>query len=175
MQNKLGKSQLKYQPEHVKLLFIAEAPPEDITRYFYYEDVKTNDALFLNIVRVIYPEFQEVDHIRKNKRALLSQLKDGGYYLIDALPEPVTLKLSSSQRKKLISQNKEILIKEVKKLLVKNPRMKVILVKSTVYDALNGDFLQNEIPVLNNDIKLPFPSQGHCTDFRTRLTRLLNN
>ena len=30
----------KYKPERIKLLFIAEAPPEQTERFFYYEKVK---------------------------------------------------------------------------------------------------------------------------------------
>lgn len=37
----------KYKPTNIKLLFIAEAPPEQTERFFYYEKVKDNDWLFL--------------------------------------------------------------------------------------------------------------------------------
>ena len=43
----------KYKPERIKLLFIAEAPPEQTERFFYYEKVKDNDWLFLGIVKVL--------------------------------------------------------------------------------------------------------------------------
>jgi hypothetical protein len=38
--NRFDKARQKYKPEHIKLLFIAEAPPKlESERFFYYENV----------------------------------------------------------------------------------------------------------------------------------------
>ena len=37
----------KYKPEKIKTLVVGEAPPDSIDRFFYYEDVKKADYLFL--------------------------------------------------------------------------------------------------------------------------------
>ena len=54
--SQLEDSRKKYKPEVIKTVIIAEAPPDSIERFFYYEDVKTADFLFLGIVEVLYPE-----------------------------------------------------------------------------------------------------------------------
>lgn len=36
----------RYLPAHIKLLLIAEAPPEAPDRYFYFHDVHVQDSLF---------------------------------------------------------------------------------------------------------------------------------
>lgn len=50
----------KYKPSHIKILLIAEAPPNNLDRYFYYEDVKSHDSLFLEIMGILYPDLKNV-------------------------------------------------------------------------------------------------------------------
>src|ERR1700744_5784131 len=45
----------RYQPDPLRLLFIAEAPPAyKVNRLFYFHGVQTGDALFLEMMKVIY-------------------------------------------------------------------------------------------------------------------------
>lgn len=178
MKDRYQTARLKYKPNKIRILFIAEAPPQDERRFFYYEDVTSHDALFINLIRVLYPDFvnvygKSVEAIRDNKTNLLNSLKQDGYFLIDALPKPINLKLSSSKRKNLIKQNKDNLLREIFTLQGKNKNMQVVLIKATVYDALLQPLLKDKIDVINGDIKIPFPSQGHCTEFRSKLANLL--
>ena len=54
----IEKARLKYKPKKIKYLLIAETPPKsNSNRYFYYENVKEKDSLFLETMIVLYPEF----------------------------------------------------------------------------------------------------------------------
>lgn len=176
----------KYLPEKPRIVFVAEAPPEDIERFFYYEDVKTGDALFINLMRALYPELREgnggtIADIRRTKAVLLKRFQNDGYYLIDALPAPISLKLSSKERIRMIQERKEAITQEVTGLLgdigPKTPVSDtgVILIKATVFDALT-DYLRRDMrfPVLNAQFKVPFPSHGHTAVFGEMLHKILS-
>src|ERR1700727_3469022 len=48
----------RYRPDPLRLLFIAEAPPAyKVNRLFYFHDIKTGDALFLEMMKVLYGTF----------------------------------------------------------------------------------------------------------------------
>lgn len=184
--NKLEEARKKYRPTEPRVIFIAEAPPENIQRFFYYEDVKTGDALFINLMRVLYPELREehngtVEEIRKNKAQLLKRFQADGYYLIDALPNPISLKLSSRERVKLIEERKTEIANEVSELLGSKkpesavPDLGVVLIKATVFDALESYLLNDrQILILNSQLKVPFPSHGHIADFAETLHKILS-
>ncbi|MBW3538453.1 hypothetical protein KY386_03090 [Candidatus Parcubacteria bacterium] len=173
----------RYKPEKVRILFVAEAPPENTERFFYYEDVPTQDALFVNLIRVLYPELDRkggVNEIRKQKPQLLERFKNDGYYLIDALESPMSLKLTPKQRNKLINDRKSALAKEIKQIIGSGPfnpeapESGIVLIKATVYDALADYLLLDEhLPVLNVMLKVPFPSHGNAKLFHDKLGHIL--
>lgn len=59
LKKQLEAARLKYEPLIVKFLLIAEAPPDSIDRFFYYENVHQHDYLFLGIAQSLYPEIKE--------------------------------------------------------------------------------------------------------------------
>jgi hypothetical protein len=67
----------KYRPGRIRLMLVAEAPPVDEARYFYYEDVQEHDSLFRYVVRGILG----VEPTRANKSKLLEVLKQAGVCL----------------------------------------------------------------------------------------------
>ena len=93
----------KYRPDHIELLFIAEAPPaNDSRRFFYFVPVDIGDTLFLEMMKVLYPKkakFVEYDgngkpgfnakQVRNRKAEFLEKFKRDGFYLIDAVDEPM--------------------------------------------------------------------------------------
>lgn len=172
--NEYDRNRQKYLPPKVRILFIAEAPPEDRSRFFYFENVKSHDALFINLVRILYPEYQSehgstVNDIRANKPMILETLKADGYFLIDALSEPISLKLSSKERERLITSRKRTILEAIKKL---KPEVGVILIKSTVNNGLRAYLVEQGVNVLNGN-SVPFPSYGHLKVFKQRIHEAL--
>jgi hypothetical protein len=41
----------RYRPDRIRLLLVAEAPPVEQSRYFYYGDVTQHDSLFRYVVK----------------------------------------------------------------------------------------------------------------------------
>jgi hypothetical protein len=56
----------RYRPSQLRIIILVEAPPENMERFFYYEDVKQHDALFLEVMGVLYPK--QKDAYLKNGR-----------------------------------------------------------------------------------------------------------
>ena len=64
----IQKAREKYLPNKIKLLFVAESPPEDVKRFFYFEDVPEQDSLFIQTMRVLYNITESAPFIRRNKK-----------------------------------------------------------------------------------------------------------
>lgn len=159
--------QISYKPSLVKYLLIAEAPPNNLDRYFYFNDVKTQDALFLNITQALFPKLKD-EYLLKGrnpnmKHHILEEFRLQGFYLIDLSKTP---KVSEIQMKIAI----DTLTVRVKSLI--NEDTKIIIIKASVYDLiydiLKSNF-QNTI-----DVRIPFPGQGHQKEFHRQFKEALN-
>jgi len=71
-----------YQPRRIRLLLIAEAPPADDDRYFYFEHVGTADFLFEKVCGVLFEQKPERDKV-----PFLKELRRRGVFLIDLKPD----------------------------------------------------------------------------------------
>ena len=113
----------KYVPLKTNYLFIVEAPPSALERYFYFEDVQTGDSLWIELMKALYSSEQNAVTIsiivtaenRSKKKDWLTKFKNDGYRLIDALKEPVCRSMSGQKRKILITDRADEIIKEVKR------------------------------------------------------------
>ncbi len=75
----------KYRPDAIELLLVAEAPPDAADRYFYFENVFSNDWLFRGVVEVLLGEQPN----RNDKANALSELKGRGVFLVDLKLDPI--------------------------------------------------------------------------------------
>ena len=72
-----NKAALKYRPDKIRTLFIAESPPAydggKAPSYFFFEENPGGDILFATIVKALY----KIDYCKKdgNKAQLLKQLQ----------------------------------------------------------------------------------------------------
>ena len=146
----------RYKPEPIDLLIVAEAPPSEPSRYFYFEDVRTQDALFRYVASTILGERPT----RENKPDLLLKLRDRGVFLID-------LKLDPADGSPL-ARHVPALVERCRAL---RPRA-VILIKTTVYDAAYRPPRTSRTPVV--DERIPFPGSGQQKRFEEAFTRALN-
>src|ERR1700710_1030715 len=90
-----AKARNKFKPRQITTLLIAEGPPNNLDRYFYFEDVKTQDSLFLEIMGVLYPD-QKKRYLASGRDALLKEellenFKEDGYWLMDLAEVPCSL------------------------------------------------------------------------------------
>ena len=83
----------KYRPRKTRVLFVAEAPPSSIDRYFYFEDVKRQDALWVELMKAVFgtENWTTTKHERKRKRDWLLKFQENGYSLLTPLRRPWTV------------------------------------------------------------------------------------
>jgi hypothetical protein len=164
----LEKARVKYKPDNVKYLLIAEAPPDSLERFFYYDNVRQHDYLFLGVAEALYPDLKNKfiangrdSHV---KHSILLKFQADGFYLLDLSELPLSLLKDS-----LASQLPN-LIEKIKK--VADSSTKIILIKATVYDtafqALRMNGFTNVI-----DGRIPFPGQGGQKLFQSEFKKAL--
>jgi len=145
----------KYQPKRIRLLLIAESPPADEARYFYFEDVDTADYLFEEVCGVLFggkPQHDKVPYLKELRRR--------GIFLVDLKPD------APRQREKLGPYVAPFLL-NVEMLAPKS----IILIKADVYDAAYSAMKEAGLPVV--DVRIPFPSTGQQVDFRQKFRQAL--
>jgi hypothetical protein len=158
----------KYNPGGAHVLFVAEAPPEDIARYFYFERVERDDWLWIALMKALYPsEWREAKIERQRKKEWLLKFKESQFRLIDAVKTPI--RGNSPERVRLIRSAAHELIEEIKEIA---PRQ-IVLIKATVHEALFQKLREARFPVVNAK-SLPFPCSGQQTNFHKGFRRLVD-
>jgi len=140
----------KYKPKKVRLLLVAEAPPCDTDRYFYFEDVDRHDWLFRYVWEGLTGEKPE----RDAKAEHLAEMRRMGVFMVD-------LHEANISQPKLAQLSPEVpgLVKRCKAL---KPE-RIVLIKSIVYDAAYAALLEAGLPVV--DARIPFPASGQQKKF----------
>ncbi|WP_291105209.1 MULTISPECIES: hypothetical protein [unclassified Flavobacterium] len=165
---KIDNARLKYKPDRVKTLLIAEAPPDSLERFFYYENVRERDYLFLGVTEALYPnlkeEFIASGRTPEKKSIILNKLKKEGYFLIDLSDTPISL-LNDIPVETFVPN----LIEKVKKVADTNTN--IILIKANVYDLAYKELAKLGYKVV--DIRIPFPSSGQQTNFQRTFRQAL--
>lgn len=161
----------KFKPENIKILFVAEAPPDALERFFYFHDVRSNDWLYLGIVKALcaYPDTysDNIDpkKLRENKEEILNLLKDDGFYLMDLSPLP----------KSLIPPHelfKSDFIERLKnETAIDKTTTKIILIKVNVYDCLF--YSMKELGYAVQPQRIPFPASGQQQNFAVEMQKAL--
>lgn len=152
----------KYQPKggRIKLLLVAEAPPCDTDRYFYFEDVDKHDWLF----RYVYEGVTGRKPTREGKAAHLAELRDAGIFMID-LHEENAEQPTAAVLTPLIPD----LIKRCRALKPQH----IAFIKSIVHDVAFEPLKAAGLPVI--DERLPFPASGQQRKFLEGIARVLES
>jgi hypothetical protein len=146
----------QYQPDKIRLLLVAQAPPKADDRYFYFPDVAQHDWLFRAVTQAILPH---AEASRTNKATLLAQLRDLGVFLIDLKPDPVDGSDLSPYVPALVTRIAEL-----------EPE-RIILIKADVYDAAYPTLAAAGLSV--SKVRIPFPSSGRQKEFAVAFGRTL--
>ena len=170
----IEQARIKYKPEKIKYLLIAETPPKSSSkRFFYFENVKEKDSLFLETMKVLYPESTSgitTIKVRSIKKSFLERFRNDGFYLIDSLNEPFEEKYSSSKKIRLIKEGQEDLLKRIKELISKDTV--IVLISATVFKA-NYEFLKKKNMKIGNTESIDFPGYGGQKKYRQKIKRIL--
>ena len=129
---------------------MAEAPPCDLDRYFYFKDVKQHDWLF----RHVWEGLTGDKPARDAKAEHLATLRDRGVYLIDIHEDNI-----SNPKRTDLSPNVRGLIERCRTLAPEH----VVLIKSIVYDVAYVPLVEAGFEVI--DERMPFPASGQQRRF----------
>ena len=152
-----------YRPENVKVLFIAEAPPSSLDRFFYYPKVKSGDSLFLYIIRAVFPSLDEMAtaELRMLKPKFLNQFKTIGYFLEDSVEQPISQGTSSTKKVAILNSGQSALLERIEPY---KSDSKIVLISSTVYTA-NYNYLKGHGFNIIHTSAIPFPGSGQQKRF----------
>ncbi len=142
-----------YRPRKVRLLLVAEAPPCDTSRYFYFEDVANHDWLYVYVCRGLFGGVDIAD-LRARKSAYLCALRDSGVFMIDVAPEGMSGPTLARLRPLV-----PVVIERCKAI---KPEA-IVLIKSSVYDVAFAALREVGLPVI--DERMPFPASGQQPAF----------
>lgn len=145
----------KYRPQDMKILLVAESPPQNTARYFYFEHVREHDSLF----RYVSRSLTRIEPTRENKSLLLGKLSSTGVFLIDLKPDPFSRMSLKDCVPDLIARCKAL-----------RPG-RIILIKATVYDAAYESLRAAGLPVVN--VRVPFPGSGQQRRFEIEFAKAL--
>lgn len=169
----------KYLPSPLEILFVAEAPPAiKVNRLFYFLDVASGDTLFLEMMKVLYPEMvgfsggsfhadASAKQIRKRKSELLAKFRADGYYLIDAYSKPMPDGASSGTKAKLMRSDLPTLRGALQELLSRRGTP-IVLIGGLTYTVC-ADPLRAEGWNVVNQSMIDHPSRGGQIRFRSKL------
>ncbi len=146
----------RYRPACVRTLLVAEAPPSELDRYFYFADATTHDHLFRHVAEAILGS----QPTRASKALELERLTDRGLYVIDLSIEPI-------ESGAYLGGHVPSLIQRIRRT---RPD-RVILIKTTVFDLAYPPLLGAGIPVVA--ARIPFPSTGNQANFRRTFAQAL--
>lgn len=93
----------KFKPQQVRFLFIAESPPSALERFFYVFPVREKDGLFVETMKVLYGT-SDVTKLRKEKERYLRMFRDDGFFLVDAMNDPIPQKTSLPKKKRMVRE-----------------------------------------------------------------------
>jgi hypothetical protein len=168
IRTKLETARLKYKPTRVKYLLIAEAPPDSVERFFYYDNVHQHDYLFLGVAQALYPDLKDNFLVsgrnRAIKNSILLKMKADGFYLLDLSDLPLSLMTGD------LSSQLPNLVGKINK--VADEHTKIILIKATVYDTAYEYLRQRGFKNVV-DIRIPFPGQGGQKNFQIKFNEAL--
>lgn len=157
----------KYKPADIKVLIIGEAPPCNLDRYFYFEEVSKQDSLFLEIMGVLYPELKAQYLATKRDPALkvelLEHFQSDGYWLMDLSEIPH--EVSGTEPEDALPS----LLARLEKAA--SHKTRIILIKANVYDCCYPTL--KELGYKVSDERIPFPGSGQQAVFREKFRKAL--
>ena len=172
--NRYQQARKLYVPAKPRVIFVTEAPPAfDRNRYFYFENVRKGDSLFLELMKVLFPDeiatFAHVKSIRAAKDYFLGRFREEGYFLTHACNEPLPGKTDAT-RARIYQEHLPSLIKEI--LQIARPNVPLVLISAVVYKAIGPSLRASGFNILHDEV-IPFPNSGQQINFRRKLRPLL--
>jgi len=146
---------IKYRPKRIRLLLVAESPPAESDRYFYFEGAGAHEPLFDGVCEVLFEERPQGD-----KTPYLKELRRRGVFLVELKPDG--------------PRDREALGPYVAPFVLNLYELapeRVVLVSADVHAAAFVPLKKDGREVV--DVRIPFPAPGHEVKFRQALRQAL--
>jgi hypothetical protein len=165
--NRYSQARSPFLPDTVRTLLIAECPPENIDRYFYFEDVPRQDSLFLEIMGVLYPD-EKKQYLASGrdaslKREMLLNFAEDGYLLLYLSELPFSLLPVS------LEECIPALVRRIAQHCGEDTG--IILIKTSLFDLCYSELVRQGYRVSGE--RMPFPGSGQQKIFRTKFAAAL--
>ena len=151
----------KYRPQQIRLLLLAESPPdcEGGDFRFFYAPTKSHDNLYQNVMKVVFSDFEPA---RDQKMMWLEKFRDAGCYLVDATDTPVN-HMSDKEKERILLEARPAKIMELQALV--GNETPIVAIKANVCKVFLESLRLAKLTVLNQG-SIPFPSHGNQTRFQ---------
>ena len=174
----------RYLPKQLRVLFIAEAPPAfKVNRLFYFSELTDGDTLFLEMMKVLYPDevgyiqgkFRpgaSVKQLRQRKPELLRKFQNDGYHLIDAYEQPMPDDAGTAVKTRLMRSTLPAFVTRVRELVGQN-EVPIVLIGGITYSVC-AEALRRDGRNVVNEAMINHPARGGQVLFRSKLETVLS-
>lgn len=162
---------LANKPDVLRVLLVGESPPDPglgDRRFFYAPVLAAHDNLYRGVAAALYGTEPSLDI--RDKPAVLKRLRNDGFWLIDALEDPVN-HLTRRERLSRLRLAAPRLAERVSEL---RPSEGVIVCHSLVFDACADRIRRSGIPLMH-EAALPFPLGNWRARFIDEMRRALTH
>ena len=158
----------RYKPVNVKLVVVAESPP-DFEKYFY-KPGRPSEPLFAELMKQAGLDPSAF----ASKEDGLFEFAQRGWFLVDATYQPVNHRsVSLAAKTKIINRDYPLLLADLLQLMP-DRTAPLVLIKASVCKILEPRLVQDGFNVLNRGVHPPFPrSPFHHITFRERFRTIL--
>jgi hypothetical protein len=158
-------------PEEVRYVLVAESPPNaESGRFFYYEDVADKDSLFWETMKAIFPaHYPAGGPPRHRKREFLERFRAEGFYLLDAVDEPLG-EASPALKRQRIRESLPRLGRDLREVCAGETN--IILISAPVYEVCAAPLTAEGFNVVNDEM-IDFPGSGCQQKFQAKMKTLL--
>lgn len=168
MSEKLSKSDYlhyrdSYTPAITQIIFVLESPPAS-GLYFYNPEGSAKEWLF----KAMMKDVLEIEP--RTKEEGLEKFAAAGFLIVDATYTPVN-DLDDDEADAIILRDFPLLIQDLRKHA--GSKTRIVLVKANVCRILEPKLRQAGFNVLNQAIRIPFPSTGQQNKFRVSVRAVL--
>ena len=182
-QKRFEEATRRYRPDHLRVLFIAEAPPAvKVNRFFYFTDLTNGDTLFLEMMKVLYPvevgyikdafrPGSSVKQIRQRKPQLLRRFQNDGYHLIDAYERPMPDGADTATKTRLMRSTLPGLQRKLERLVGEH-HVPIVLIGGVTYSVC-AETLRLDGRNVANNATINHPARGNQKLFRSKLKTVL--